>query len=397
MQKTLTGVERTWKLLGHARRFAEVTVTYSEASELFRPVPYNALNGRGEQRASIEPHLRKLKKAMESGEYTPTSGSVGLRQKHREQVTYEGGTFSLTVNSADPLPLTDAGHRLGAIARIVSDLQAKVRAAKDDQEKAEHQAQLEEALSLPITFTIHLDGDTQKDFVNLQSGRVVDRSHLFSLKVQQKAFADPAFQLAIDVARSLHRRNDSPFRNLIRFDSRGDMGMPINTLCAKGASDLATSLVGLAKVGLAATPPMDADALADCVVAACRALRDGDSDLVASGMPLAFVGGCGTRGSATLVVGLGLCLAYRGGEASLSDLVKVARETLSDPLNGSFPSSLKRQLMGDFARVFFAGEVGEKHDGLPIALLRTLSASAFAAQPLPKAKKKTKSELAAVA
>src|SRR5262249_44933322 len=71
MNETLTGTVKTWKLSGHTRRFAEVSLPYGKASELFMPVRYNAMTGKGEQRDINPAHLRKLKRAMEAGEYTP--------------------------------------------------------------------------------------------------------------------------------------------------------------------------------------------------------------------------------------------------------------------------------------------------------------------------------------
>src|SRR5262249_1650502 len=158
---------------------------YGKASELFMPVRYNAMTGKGEQRDINPAHLRKLKRAMEAGEYTPTPGSVGLRKKHREALVIEaspgiGETFRLTVNSDGPLPLTDAGHRMEALALLVKETKAEVEKAKDDKGKAEARAKLDEILALPLTFTVHLDGDSQRDFVNLQEGRPVDPAHLFS-------------------------------------------------------------------------------------------------------------------------------------------------------------------------------------------------------------------------
>ena len=66
--------------------------------------------------------------------------------------------------------------------------------------------------------------------------------------------------------------------------------------------------------------------------------------------------------------------------------------TLDEAVNGGFSGPLKRQLMGKFARAFFtaAGFDGDRHDGLPLSLLKVLSASTFAAAPLPKEPKPKK-------
>jgi hypothetical protein len=406
MMQTLTGTVRTWKLFGHTRQFSEVTLPYREATELFMPVPYNGLSGKGEQRDINPAHLRKLKKAMEVGNYTPTPGSVGLRNNHRDALarqTHSDGTqtFSLEVNRNDPLPLTDAGHRMQALGAIVKELQVRLGKAADETERAKLQAQLDEVQALPITFTLYLDGDPQKDFVNLQAGRTVDSAQMFSLRVQQ-AGDDPC-KLAFEVAKKLHNKNESPFKNTIRFDSRGPMPLPVSNLCGKGGSDLATSLVGLAKVSLAAETPLGAGALAGCVVAAYQALKTKAPELIGEGKVLTPIAEAGTKGSATMMIGLGICLAHRmvqlgqdkPSQPLLDDLVGAAQATMNESVKGGFSGPAKRQLMGRFARVFYAGENVAKHDGLPISLLKTLSASAFGAEPLPKAKDKPKAEVVA--
>src|SRR5262245_55795186 len=126
-------------MFGNARRYSEVTLPYAVATELVMPVVYNALNGKGEQRNIDKGHLRKLRKARGSGQYTPTPGSIGLRKKHREALAFEtrpDGTeaFRLEVNSDDPLALTDAGHRMEALKAICKDLKDKVAKAKDEAE-----------------------------------------------------------------------------------------------------------------------------------------------------------------------------------------------------------------------------------------------------------------------
>src|SRR5262249_38702245 len=72
------------------------------------------------------------------------------------------------------------------------------------------------------------------------------------------------------------------------------------------------------------------------------------------------------------------------GADLLGELVTVAGATLEEPVNGGFSGPRKRQLLGEFARLFFAADTAQKHDDLPISLLKTLSASTYNAEPLPK-------------
>lgn len=394
---TLTGTVKTWNLMGSTRKFGEVTLQYAAANELFMPFRYNALTGKGEQRNIDTPHLRKLKKAMESGDYTPTPGSVSLRKKHRDAIKYETRddgteTFTLEVDSNDPLPLTDAGHRMEAITAIVKEAKTKLALAKTEKDKAGFQKTIDEATKLPITFTVYLDGDAQRDFVRLQAGRSVDASHLFSLKVQQKVLGEPEYKQAMDIAKHLHQNGNSPFKNCIRFDSRGQSPIPISTLCSKGASDLGTSLLGLARIGRLPTKPFPAETLANCVISAYQELKAKAPEVLAAGKVLTPIGDGGTKGSATMLIGVGICVAQRmailgleqPNETILEDLVTVAREMLNEDVSGGFSGPVKRQLMGRFARLFFAADEVAKHDELPVSLLRTLSASAFASTAPPK-------------
>src|SRR5262249_3616662 len=152
---------------------------------------------------------------------------------------------------------------------------------------------------------------------------------------------------------------------LIRFDSRGLTALPVSTLCAKGASDLGTSLVGLAKVGLASGAAWDAERLAGCVVAAYQGLQKQAPQLLEEGKALT-PGAIGTRGSATMLIGLGICLAYRTmllgrdkPDELLTGMVDTAKGTFDEKVNGGFSGPMKRQLLGWFARLFFATDAVE--------------------------------------
>ena len=98
------------------------------------------------------------------------------------------------------------------------------------------------------------------------------------------------------------------------------------------------------------------------------------------------------------MVGVGVRLAYRmialGHESPTEDdmtrLVAAVKYALNETVDGNFSSPVKRKLLGIFAKNFFSDMPGDKYDDLPVALLRTLSASAFGVTPLPKEKKEPK-------
>lgn len=413
MQKTLTGTMHTWKMFGHARKFAEVTLSYVEAALLFMPVRYSALSGKGEQREINENHARKLQREMEQGNYTPVPVSVGLTKKHKEKLTETGNQFTLVVHEDDPLNQTDGSHRFEAIDRLLRHLEEELKNHPEPKEgqpvserRSELLAQAEEIRSLPIMATIYFDGDLQSDFINFQSGRSVDSAHMFSLKIQKKMMDDPALKLAFDIARHLVKKEDSPFCNLIRFDSRGLAPLPISTLCSRSSSDIATSFVGLARVGLSAEKARDALWLANCVIQAYKALVKDAPDVLIAGKILTPVSEGGTKGSATMLIGLATCLANRmlmlghdlPDAEDLKHLVEAAKEKLDEPMAGNFSGPFKRQSLREFALRFFEDvRVGEHHNGLPKALLTTLSCSTFATEALPKVPKTKKTKPAAAA
>ncbi|MFO0964619.1 MAG: hypothetical protein U0793_03400 [Gemmataceae bacterium] len=257
----------------------------------------------------------------------------------------------------------------------------------DEAERSRLEADIIEVDALPVTATIYLDGDPQHDFINLQAGREVDKTHMMALSVQNGRLGDD-FKLAFEIARELHKQEGSPLQRQLRFDSRGISRLPVSTFCAKG-SDLSTSLLGLVRVGKG-----DATKLAGHVVAAYQAVAKDAPDLVQSKRMLAPAWD-GTKGSCTMLVGLGVCLAFRlsvqgRDTASLDDLsrlVESAKATLSEPVSGNFSGPFKRAAIGRFAKAFLDDLPGDRHEGIPVDLLRALSCSAFGVSALAKPSK----------
>src|SRR5262249_13049792 len=138
---------------------------------------------------------------------------------------------------------------------------------------------------------------------------------MFSLSVQQGVFDDPAVRLALEVAQLLARHKHSPFSRMVRFDSKQVAKgsrlkpLPVSTICAQGASDVGTSLVGLARVGLAGAHK--ASWLADTVIAATSALDQKAQELLRPDKALTPPLRGGTLGSSTMLIGLAVLLAYR--------------------------------------------------------------------------------------
>lgn len=402
MKATLSGMYHKWDYLGQTREYGDIHLSFGEAIEYITPVRYNALTGRGEQRAIHEGHARSIRNAMRDGTYTPTQMSAGLRQSHRTGLTidHEQGSFTLSVDSEDPIPQTDGGHRYAAIEAEVKETRKAIAAAKTEEEKVGLEEILQSLLSITVGFRIYFDGDLKSDFLNLQSGRTVDSAHIYSLKIQQKVLSAPEFKLSFEICRYLNKSAQSPFHGLLRFDSLQTSSalvrqMPISSLSAKGSSDLSTSTIGLAKVAIASGVECKPEQLADFVTVAFTTLKDKLFHSLEEGKVLTPPRHSGTKGSATMLVGVGLCLAYRclsrGSAEILPDnldlLVQSVKKTLDVPIEGNLSSPGKREMMGRFAEEFLSDLDGGHHDGLPVGLLKATSPSAFNAAALPKASK----------
>ncbi len=384
----LEGTLRVWSMdkTGKAvRRYLVWSTTYGEMRDFVKPDPFRAEKGTGEQRSIVKPHVNRLKTEMLAGTYTPTTFSAGLRPRHQKAVEFDVGLGMATINlsSADPIPSTDGNHRATGIADIYADA---VKA-----EDLELQTLL---LALPIEVLILLDGDTQRDFLNLQMGRSVDAAHMLSMKAKQGMLAkkDADFvDAAIATAKVLSSSKESPFEKQIRF---GDVGtaIPITTLCARGASDICTSLVGLAKVCKSDGDELTPAQMADYVIEVHGSLSEMAPELLQPGMPLTPPPN-GTRGSATMLVGLATLLAYRvlsdkreeADETDLEALVESAKSTFNRQVDGNLAGAVKRALLGEFAADFFSDVNCDKHEGIPVGLIKTLSASTFKVSKLSKA------------
>lgn len=386
---TLTNKIESFGLKDNKRRYVVVTLDFQNAKKLFSADRYRAETGQGEQRELVMAHVKALRKEMEDGNYTPTSVTVGLRSEQEGVVlkfldlkSDESPHAEISLADGATLPLLDGGHRFSAMEYLW-----------------EQEAYKEDIGKSSVTALVLLDGNTKKDFLNLQKGRPVDKSHIHSLSVQEKLLKEKdanVLTIAYNAAKLLNTNEKSPFHKQIRFDSAGVSGIPIASLSSKGASDIATSLVGGAKIAVLAGK--DAEWLANQIVTAYTYLKDGGGkDLLERGMKLTPPPE-GTKGSATMLIAMGNMLAARlalkGNNSPDNDdvklLVEAAKKTLGGPVNGNFSGPMKRNAIGDFAEKFFADLLTEEtnHFGVPKKLVETLSTSTFSVPKVEKEKSK---------
>lgn len=404
MKTEIAGIVRTWGLTKESRReYITVENTYGQARLIYKSEPYMAKNGKGEQRGIVPNHARMLRKEMEKGTFTPTPIHVGVRSRHIKSMKFantEDGTrtVKLLLEPGDTLPLINGGHRFDVLGQIRKDAEERLKKASTDEEKKVAQDFLDIVDSQPITATVLLNGSTQDDFLNLQKGKSVDAAHMLSLTVSRSTDEDkdgPVLRLAFAIAKLMHAVPKNPFHRQIRFDSTGT-ALPISTLCSKWSSDLGTSLVGLAKVGMAFTPNKQPDWLACMPTAVIKTLEEKAKAVLEVGKVITPPPD-GNKGSATMLIGVSTALAYRlclvgedtPSERTAAMLVSAANDTLDCGVNGNFSGPAKRRLIGEFVKELFSDltEI-EKHDGLPLGLVKTLSTSTFGASPLPKEKKR---------
>lgn len=380
----IQGDVQKWVFSCHTRTFAQVVLPYKDVELYIVPTVFDANSGKGEQRVQLERHAKEIAKAIQEGTYTPTPIAANLRRHHSPEISK--GKFKLQVEVEKPLAQTDGGHRCGSIRILINERNDKLRSAEGE-EAEKLRTEIEQLENLPIAVTLYFDGDSQQDFLNLQKGKTVDKAHEFSLSLR-KDKNEPAYLHAFEAAKYLGRQKESPYHNCVRVDSKGLTGYPISTYCAKGSSDLATSLVGAAKVAQKKGPTFTAMAVIKCF----DALEAHASHLLEANKPLTSVQNAGTRGSATMLLGLTTCLIYRMNhlghdvphEEDLERLIYAAKKTMNVLIDKNLSVGIKRKLIGEFAKVFFSDLEVEKHEGVPMELVRTLSASTFSLSRLPK-------------
>lgn len=393
---SLSGSWTPWVLCDVPRQYGTIQcLPYEQAVEFLVAVPYRGETGKGQQRQVMESQVKSLMREMRAGTYTPTPVAGALKPHHGKLLVLKGDqTFTLTVDTRDPLLLIDGSHRFAAIGRIIEKLKQELGKAKEPSEKEKLGRWIEQAKQLPCTVTVYFDGDPQQDFVNLQKGRAVDTSHMKSLTLSSGDNKDPALKAAFDIARLLNKDEKSPFRKGVKFDSRVSLPLPIATLTATGGSDIGTSLVGLARVGIAAGK--DEKFLAAAVTDAFQALKaasaaEDDDGILEAGKVLTPSENHGSKGASTMLTGVGVCLAYRlialkkdvADPTDLQKLVDAAEYALNKSVQGNFSGPIKRQLLGRFAKEFFADLTEARHQGVPVSLLKTLTCSTFAVKAMP--------------
>lgn len=387
--KSFSGEVQSWNLGNDdktGRDYIVINSNWARIRKIVKTDLFKVNEGSGEQRSQKKAHVRKLMKVISTNNFTPTVFYASVRDHH--DVSFNKRSATVKIHPEAPLPLIDGGHRYAALEELRKE--SMVTQRKID--------------NLPVTMMVMLNSTkTAEDFLNLQEGCPVDKNHMLSLKIGYKMIDEKksgAYTLALDIAKLLHESPVSPLYKMIQFDTLGDAPLKFSSIATSHASDLATSLFGLAKV--AERGKKDAEWAAGIVILTYEHLRDNHKNLLAKGKLL-----CpppdGSKGGAGLLIGISNLIAYRL-IAQERDLPKEtdykafdnALSVFDDDVDGNLNITFKRRLMGDFADLLFSdlanaeGSVIATHDGVPISLLVLFSTSAFNVSKLPKAPKNPK-------
>jgi hypothetical protein len=387
-----SGQVLNWDLVDKKnRQYILGAMRYGQLRNYIKADVYSSATGLGEQREPVERHIKVLKNAMSEGKFVPTPFSIGTRKIHRDSlvVSEQGKKVELFVNEENKLPLVDANHRFEALERIRSDGNPLTRRAVDN---------------LRIPYILYLDGDPRDDFVVLQAGMPANKAHMLSVRIETGMADDkdgPFFKMAKEAAQLLHETDGSFCKNLIKMDSRvSKLPISLSSLCAKGASELAFSLFGFAK--LATKHKQDAGWIAQCIDLAYNAIKDDAeaSKLLEDDKVLCPNGG--VKVGTTFIIALGLAIGARAwlnkredpSEEDIDLMVSASLSNLNVIRKGNSSSERKRILYHEFLVDFFSDmeDDGESdigfHDGVPVYLINLLQPSTFGVSKLPKAPKK---------
>lgn len=384
---TISGKYETWKYSSE-RRYANVTLTCEQLDQLATTYLFKAKGGAGEQRSSRPAHVKKLRKAMREGTFTPTSLSLGLRDSHKKVLQAEDGKFTLTFPLRDGkkenrLALTDGGHRKAMVEEELEAVGLALDKCDDEDERSELEQQRADLLNLPFPCVLHLDGETDHDFVNLQAGLAVDRSHLLSMGIRHKDVKDEKVQGAYRLARALNEQKNGPLFGIIQMDSdKSPLSVPLSSLVTKSSSSLSFSLAGLYQMGV--DYGRTTEELAELVRSVDTTLREACPEALEPGHFLRPYKDGGNKGQVSLLIGISTLMAFRqGGKPSLTAedwealVDSIGHADMSGEVNGDFGDPRKRQLLGDLAALLFDKFDCDKEGDLPTGLVNSLSLSAY--------------------
>jgi hypothetical protein len=355
------------------RNYVVFTVPYATARVILKVHVFKG-QGDGEQRSQVPGHIKKLRQAIESNNYTPTAFNASTDKHHEIQITEKHGKahVEFETDETKPLRLVDGQQRMAALEQLYGceDMRDSVS-------------------QLPITVFTYLDGNPKADFIKLQLGKAVDRAHMLTLQIQQKEFSDDInthFKIALQIARNLaSRKKTSPISGIVRFSSVGT-GIPISTFLSKNGSDIACSLFGSAKI--TSQFEQTAQWFTDICHRIYEVISEETPQILECGKIL-----CpppeGNAGGSSLLIGICNIVAYRCAikgiiqptDQCITRLISTVVEFFDIDAAKQMSLQHRREYLGDFTAQYLDDIIEplslKVHEGIPVPLLLLLSASTF--------------------
>ena len=386
---TISGHVYDSAILGNkGQRYMNVTLPFRDIKDIVTIEQYNASTGRGVQRGALNAHQNKLAKAMENNSYTPAPFTAMLRSSAAKSLVVDNKGFANIefIRGKDSLVSLDGSQRNGSLQKLL--------------DSSEDETAKESVLNMPIPLIVLLDGSAKEHFLNANSGKAIDTLQTMVMKAkghigQKKGMGDVMAE-AVNMASLMNKDKNSPFYNLIRMDVQSNQAIKATTLMSTGSSDIGTSLVGLAKI--TAKSKVEREVACGYVTSIFDAFSAAHPTLIEHDRPLAAPN-VGSKGAATMWIGLGNLLAYAAYTAEectdemVGLLVSCAYDQFKgEKIQGSFTSAYKREKSGAIAKEFFAGSEEDNHEGVPLGLVTLLSASTFGLSKYKKAEEAAEAE-----
>lgn len=381
------GIEWTWTLGDKPIKYFVIQSTYGKIRKYFRPIQYNAKTGEGVQRKLIEKWVKKIKSEMSKGRYSPTVAYATVDQVHHDKgiVHVHHRKVKFTGDMQYPVSLTDSQHRFAAMEEI----------------RTENQRMQWKIDAQPIILQVNLNTDPVEDFLNYQKGRPTDKTHVLSMKIMKGMVEDnkkQIYQDALKIAECLNDDPKSPFFQKMKLETNGKGCIPLNSVMGENASDLSTSLIAGGRI--IQLTKLSVEDITQSIINAYDLMVKNSPDLFDNNKLLCLPPN-GTKGAATIIVGVGCLAAYAQyhfghedffeNDDNVAEFLDCCEEVFSRNANNNLSGPSKRQIMGEFARALFKNVPDDVcHDGIPKELLTLISTSAYNAKAIPKTKNATR-------
>ncbi len=373
-QFNLSGIEND------GRSYINTNVNYGTLRTYFTAYQYDASAGTGEQRESPLRHVNKLRGVVINKCYTPTSFSASVLPD--SQITIKGKDVEIQLSEQNKLPLIDGNCRFNALESIRKEGGSTER--KID--------------NLPIPLLIYLQPENRKkDFININAGLTVNRSHILCLKLDD-GIADPVKLPYLLAARKLAKKlNDephSPFHNQIKFAAQGCAPIAFSNIVTDRKSDLLNSLFFSAKL-IELFGKNDVWFIEK--INLVYGLITSKTNCATEGKLLCLPPN-GPKGAANLFIGVVNQFCYylylhdreKETKKDTDLLVKSLEEIYDENVNGDLGSTRRQLLSHNFGQLLFnsinvdSDSIHGCHFGIPISLLVSTSPSCFGVEPPPK-------------